>query len=695
MRKENSTIKTSFRSEAGSYLKNADYFAFVELEDCAMYCLADGIDTEKKKESARLAVTAAIETFQSEPKFSKGCLRRCIRAAHEELKRESKQLRLEASILLVLTNYQKLRYVQAGNVRLHLFRENRLKWQSKDHSLSQTLAEQGKLPVNQVEEHEERHNLYCYLGQPEKFKPEYSKKYKLKDGDILLLATRGIWEHIGTAEYLDAIEEAKEPEEVCGAVEEVLLSRQLPELENYTIACLFLDKLYQNSAKKKKLKKLALAIGIPVLVLCLIGGITQYLRNKSNQKQIEQMLERKESGIQFFEEESYTRASKEFTEALSLAQKIRYRKGSATAKEVEELEAYDRLVQLLVDAEQQMEKERYADAVRKYELAEKQAKEILSISEEEEAYLKKQKEEAKSYYDIQDLLTKGDNEYAIENYEEAIEAYTEAARKASALYAAEERKMAAEKLSAVKTDVRAKEQEELKKQAADWKEEAEQQKEKGNQEEAAKSYEKAKELYETAGDDETAKEMKEAVKAMQTEEEESQKEEKKQQGDRLVLSGDRSYEAGDYKAAATAYLEAIEAYAAAEEKEQRAAAEAKLLLAEDKNTALAKQKAQAELYILHAEKKSSLGDSKAAEVLYGLAEEIYLECGLTSEAGAMKQKRETLAEETEQKEEQARKEQEEETKQKSSAEPEEQSTAETPEEETNREKEPESLSEDF
>ena len=61
MRKENSDFNTKFISEAGSYLVNADYFAFVELKDYACYVIADGIDLDEKKESAKLAVVLGTE----------------------------------------------------------------------------------------------------------------------------------------------------------------------------------------------------------------------------------------------------------------------------------------------------------------------------------------------------------------------------------------------------------------------------------------------------------------------------------------------------------------------------------------------------------------------------------------------------------------------------------------------------------
>ena len=48
--------------------------------------------------------------------------------------------------------------------------------------------------------HEERNNLYAYVGQGDRFKPVISKKIKLENGDILALYTRGIWENLDSGE---------------------------------------------------------------------------------------------------------------------------------------------------------------------------------------------------------------------------------------------------------------------------------------------------------------------------------------------------------------------------------------------------------------------------------------------------------------------------------------------------------------
>ncbi|UOK66379.1 hypothetical protein MT997_29180 [Paenibacillus sp. OVF10] len=68
MRKENSEFKTAFVSEAGSFLKNRDFYGCVELEDWACYVIADGLDTDTEVNSAQITVQTILESFwKSQP----------------------------------------------------------------------------------------------------------------------------------------------------------------------------------------------------------------------------------------------------------------------------------------------------------------------------------------------------------------------------------------------------------------------------------------------------------------------------------------------------------------------------------------------------------------------------------------------------------------------------------------------------
>ncbi|BCJ93036.1 hypothetical protein acsn021_06050 [Anaerocolumna cellulosilytica] len=635
MRKENSTFKTKFISEAGSGLKNTDYFAFVELDNYACYCIADGIDRDKEKESAKLAVEEAIRRFLEKPSIKKSCINRCLKAANEVLKSESRELRLEASFLMVVTNYNTMRWGSAGNTRLYHVRNGSIKNKSADLSLSSTLAEQGRLPQDKIEEHEERHNLYCYLGMPEKFLPILSDKIKLEDGDTIYLCTKGIWENAGAPELLDALEEAKEPEEVCDSVEELILARQKKNLPSYTLCTIFADKVYKDPGKRKKLIKKLLIAAIPLLILALTLSITFYILHKKNQEKITTMLSLKETGIQYIEEQNYKRALEKFKEGLEAVKKVKLKEKSEPYLEKEELEQYQKLSELMVDAQEAMDKKDYKQAIHFYELALVQVKEILDYGAEEKQYIREQKELAAAYLEILSYIQSGDKMASIDNYAEAIEAYESALSLARDIFYTEGKDEASTKLDEVKAEQHQQLLDDYIEEADEYADRAEDEEAGGYYTMAKKYYKEAANLYKKGKDKEKAKEMKTKIEELEEEESTSEKDQFAANADVNIMKGDQAVEDGDYEKALSYYQTAIDYYTAAEKTDSIPAVQAKMELAQSKNTATAKQEAQAARYIEEAANKEKLKDYAAAAVLYGLARDIYREAGMSSDVNYM------------------------------------------------------------
>ena len=368
MRKENSEFKTKFISESGSYLRNADYFAFVELKDYACYCIADGIDTDERKESAKTAVTAVITAFTEDPGISKGKLRNYIKTAHHVLLEEATEIRLEASIVVVISDYKKIRWGHAGNTRLTFMRNGNIRFRTKDMSLSQNLADKSEIPLDQLESHEERHNLYGYLGQAGHFNPVIARKRSLEDGDVIFLYTRGIWETIGDAEFLDAMDGASDPEVVCAGLEDIVLSQQQRVLENYTIATIFVNKVYRNP-KAGKIKKITKIIVMIAMVAVMITAGILFARYRSNKKNAEQMKKYEARGISYINEINYTSADEQFDEAVELADKIKTGKRSELYREVKKIEIYDKMTGYLTEGTTALTEEEYKKAANKFDAA--------------------------------------------------------------------------------------------------------------------------------------------------------------------------------------------------------------------------------------------------------------------------------------------------------------------------------------
>lgn len=419
MRKENADFNTKFISEAGSYLINSDYFAFVELKDYACYVVADGIDTDEKKESAKLAVTTVITEFSDSPGMSAGKLRRFLKGAHEALLRESDEIRLEASIVILLTDYKKAIWGHAGNSRLCWIKNGEIKTVTKDTSLTQRMVDQEEVPMDQIAFHEERNNLYTYLGQPGRFTPVVSGKKKLEDGDIFILLTRGVWENVGDAEIIDAVDGVSKAEDVCTGLEDVILSQRLEVIENYTIASVFINKIYQNpkAGKYKNLIRIAVSILTVLLMFGLSMFLMQYNRNKSNLNKLDKY---KEKGIEYLQETNYESADKQFSDAYAVTDSIKARKNSKAETKVNIIEYYNKMAENMVLGMEAMSEGEYkkasalfGQAVEKLQiLKDTYQEDITSYDKGIKTYLSY----AQNMYEGTEKYKQGDYEAANENF---------------------------------------------------------------------------------------------------------------------------------------------------------------------------------------------------------------------------------------------------------------------------------------
>ena len=175
MRKQNSEFLTAFTSEASRKIKNTDFFGFVELDKFACYVIADGIDDDVDAISAKLAVDTVVSAFMESPSMSKRAVRRYLRTANRALLTARSKMKLKASVTVLVTNYVKLRYGQAGNTRFRLYRDGFLRMQSQDSSLSMDMVREEKLEQDKLAQHEERHNLSATWARKRGSPPTYPK----------------------------------------------------------------------------------------------------------------------------------------------------------------------------------------------------------------------------------------------------------------------------------------------------------------------------------------------------------------------------------------------------------------------------------------------------------------------------------------------------------------------------------------
>ena len=92
---------------------------------------------------------------------------------------------------IVQSNYAYWAHV--GDSRLYLFRQGGLIGQTKDHSKVQYLLDQGIIGAHEVIDHPDRNKIFSCLGGLVDPVIDLSRRTPLRNGDLIVLCTDGLW----------------------------------------------------------------------------------------------------------------------------------------------------------------------------------------------------------------------------------------------------------------------------------------------------------------------------------------------------------------------------------------------------------------------------------------------------------------------------------------------------------------------
>lgn len=435
MRRINSEFQTFHMSEEGQKLSNRDYFGYVEMDDFACYVLADSLDEEPSINSARLVVDSIIRDFTEAPTMGRGSLGRYMRRAHGELLRQKGGMHLKVAVVVAVTDYRKLRYCHVGNSRLYLIRNARILERTKDQSLTQNLVEQDRVVLDEAARHEQRNNLYSFLGERGKPEIQISRKRKLEPGDLFIQLTRGVWEQCEEQEFLQIVNDAKETKDILDQTEDFILKEQdRRSIDNYSMAVTSVDKVYQSPKKPISLKKI-LMIALPVLLVIITVSMTLFLRYRSIQTKTESMLRCMENGEEYLTRNNFQKAEEEYGEARKLADSLHRQ------PEYEEADMYIKLAEQVILADEALGGEEYQKAQELYMTARQMAVEAGNVGL---SYIEGQLTRIEGYIEVFDLIAQGERKEEYGNLDGAIALYKSAKERAAALYFTEGKKEALE-----------------------------------------------------------------------------------------------------------------------------------------------------------------------------------------------------------------------------------------------------------
>ncbi|RLC95983.1 MAG: hypothetical protein DRI77_09200 [Chloroflexi bacterium] len=104
-----------------------------------------------------------------------------------------------------------------GDSRTYLLRDGRLEQITQDHSLVARLVDAGVIGPEDVRSHPQRNQIYRCLGHKADTEVDTFTR-QLREGDVLLLCSDGLWEMVLDDEIQRIVESARSPQKACDAL---------------------------------------------------------------------------------------------------------------------------------------------------------------------------------------------------------------------------------------------------------------------------------------------------------------------------------------------------------------------------------------------------------------------------------------------------------------------------------------------
>ena len=189
-------------SRKGSRKVNQDRIAYTFSRDALLLVVADGMGGHAGGEiAAQIAVRLFIERFQQEAKpILKNPLKflqDTMVRAHSALGSYANQFSMletpRTTCVACIVQAGHAYWCHVGDSRLYLFRQGGLIGSTKDHSKVQYLVDQGIIGADEVMSHPDRNKIFSCLGGLVDPVIDLSRRTPLRNGDVLVLCTDGLW----------------------------------------------------------------------------------------------------------------------------------------------------------------------------------------------------------------------------------------------------------------------------------------------------------------------------------------------------------------------------------------------------------------------------------------------------------------------------------------------------------------------
>lgn len=236
---------TAQANRLGNRKKNQDRLAIVDRSEAVLLIVADGLGGHPGGErAAQQTVNVFCQRFSAAnlPLRDPGSfLRETLLQAQQEVildgKEQTPPISPRTTVVVCLLQQGVATWLNVGDSRLYLFRDNKAIARTLDHSLVEELVQKGLLHEKDRNSHPKRHHVTRCIGGFEDFLDIDATQHTMQADDVVILCSDGLWDPLGEegiAEFLKMEDFSKAIESMAAEAE----NKSYPHSDNTSIAAL-------------------------------------------------------------------------------------------------------------------------------------------------------------------------------------------------------------------------------------------------------------------------------------------------------------------------------------------------------------------------------------------------------------------------------------------------------------------------
>ena len=226
-------VSVSHYSSAGGRKINEDSTSVTRGENGFLAVVADGLGGMGNGDVASKLTVSTMWDVLSRGEITPERLEEAAQIANERIITERGDGKMCSTLAALWIGENKAYSCHSGDSRIYQIRNNKIIFQSKDHSVSQMAVLMGKITPAEIRGHKDRNKLVRSLGASGEAKAEINA-ITVEKGDAFVLCSDGFWELILEEEMIACLAYSANAVAWLNKMRSVIESRITATSDNYT-----------------------------------------------------------------------------------------------------------------------------------------------------------------------------------------------------------------------------------------------------------------------------------------------------------------------------------------------------------------------------------------------------------------------------------------------------------------------------